>query len=757
MQRAAARQSFERAVGDNLCARGARPGRRLLRAVLTFADGARLAGSDPDDLVLSPLDDHTLHLLEAASPLLTQDHLAELLETAPTTGLGLRVDRVDTQGTRQVLTRLLKPYDSDRRRRLMKDLLRTSVLRDVELSPAAHVLQAPRARDLLRAKLRDDIRHGAPAAAAAAAVNEVCDPADVRAAVARIAPLAAKHARLIRWLAGADLSALDDSTFEQLLVAAAIANTKERPILGPQDAIAHLAANERVPPRLLDRLSRAAAGEDAALPFELDPSTAAATRAALTSNRACTASSLERLATSALDAKSKTELVCNPATPEPLRTELETERYFGLLGRALRDELPEEGYRELCSHQEVGHLFTRRRFPAHLPDALAPWVHLRHARYLLVIAPLTAAGVRALRDRAAGNEDGYDVDVERSAACPPDLLREVAASDEVWRHAAVARHPNLPPDLREWVRSNEPEELLKSHLLRPEDLADGTLQLADDKTRKGLLSNPKVRSGELALPAGSLDGVDAHVLHEAATAQDAPAIAVESRAEAAILGSYEALTKMGIPHPERTPKRWDDLPSTKDVAFELPPVATKIATTPICGLQAIVALDGRDLDRFHRLMGNCLDTFLERALRNEVVVAIYPDPAKGQCYAAAWDVHGNHLSLIEVNARNNVKEAVPPEFDDAIHDFTHQLPRTVGEPRAFHSDFLQHIAASLGAPVKVTRRRTVDGAVPPPSAAIEWPDRTARPSSATEGAAAPRAPHQDRGRSVRRPDDHGLR
>jgi hypothetical protein len=288
--------------------------------------------------------------------------------------------------------------------------------------------------------------------------------------------------------------------------------------------------------------------------------------------------------------------------------------------------------------------------------------------------------------------------VERSAACPEEVLRQrftrldnYILGEDV-DLGALARHPNLAPDLQ--TRMTDPEFSFRSRADPTsylaelagnpslcQEAADGLLATLDrgrlsaeeqSPVHTALLGNPTVRSQQVVLPPSVWQQLDPHEAHGIAADPSATVTLLVSQHAALLAESARALEN-GISFPAATPKTWDDLPNVKDEVYDLPPGADRIEGRAVDGLYGRLARDGRDLDRLHKRMGNCLDHYQQAAREQRVVVAAFEDPARENVYAVAWRCEGGKYRLKEINAKYNLAENVPRSFQDAVASVTHDL------------------------------------------------------------------------------------
>lgn len=112
-------------------------------------------------------------------------------------------------------------------------------------------------------------------------------------------------------------------------------------------------------------------------------------------------------------------------------------------------------------------------------------------------------------------------------------------------------------------------------------------------------------------------------------------------------------------------RRWSDLPQSTPDDFEITPSAAKLDGIQVGGLRGRLIRETEHLLDASRHMGNCLDTYVDRARTGDTAVVLVEDAGQNETYAAAFSVDGTSIRLIEVNSKNN-KHNVPEDFSKSL-------------------------------------------------------------------------------------------
>lgn len=681
-------------VGHAFCAPGQRPNRALVRAVREFVDKARLPSGRDDELTLSPLDLHTLQLIAAAGPLLDQNHLIALLQAAPVTGFGLRTVEVDAAQARADLTALLEPYTSARRLTVLRSLLEDGVLRDLDLSPPDLVRAAPLACALVRDRLVRDLEGRRHSARAAAISSRHLSPDLLPLALDAIEGTHGFQTRgVLRPLERLVAQDLSDVPVGQLARLIRVARDCEAYDHELHSLLHAIASNATTPPDLLDALAHRGLPNDAFASIRCTHDHGVEARLAVAQNPSCPSRALGELA------NDHAATVCDAAIAHPATPP-----------EQIRDRPPQPPFSEDQLHAFARSWSSGMRMLAAVDegtpeDVLRSLAQDADGRVVNAVAANQAAPPDLLVHIASPASDGRRpaaLAAIANPAFPIERLRAVVGGNDAHRFVAAAKNPNLPVDLQ-WQLASSPFTAVQEALAKRTDLAAGTVaalfqspvraahqmalehpllppEIASElwssaPDRQALFHNPAVRDGTIPIPPAIFRWLDGHEVRALATDPSpvfAPA-AVQAQCSSLLDESSEALVK-GIPLPAR-PRTWSELPSMMDVPFDLPIDPLFVEGAPVAGLRARVARRGRELIEAHEQMGNCLDGYVPRVRAGEAVVALIPDPARKNQYAAAWrvDVRSGTFHLVELNAKYNERAAVPNDLRAAIEDVTRSV------------------------------------------------------------------------------------
>lgn len=640
--------------------------RGVVRAV-----GAFFAGTT------SNLDLAGLELVAAAAPFMSPEHLARLIEQLPRTRLPVGMAPVDIAMARSQLAAVLgsasePAYPSAVTARLVGSLVRASTVRTLELVPAGRL--TPVARELVRAKLEDDLRHGSLDVVDAAVLSLA---ADVWQREPELWCSAAERVLRIR---------PDHDDREAMLSHLVLA----MPPGAPTDVLSQLAATDaeaavrvarhpNAAPAFLEEVARhgtseqrVAVAENVGAPLALLAASAvdpdAGVRRALAGNEAAGHGLLREVWQAAKRAGHRDVLVLgalarNPATPTDVQADLATHADSAVRRMlALNDALDRSVLMALSFDRD--------------PD-VRYWVAGRRGLPSSALQRLVEDPDPRVRSRLGKQEH-----------MTPALLRRLLAKGTVEDRRAVAvsavasveQLAQLAADPDGWVR----QEVAKNHR-SSEPILRRLAVDADEHVRRLILQNPATPRGllEELLAGGAADQMDPHDRHVLATDATRTALPVLQHGAVARLEESVESVRLGLALPPAAGLRdWDQLPSLRDLPFQLPIDPQLVEELDLAGFRGHVARTPRDLDRLHRRMGNCLDGYADRARRGEVVVGWLEDPERHEVYAAAW-VRGSagRYRLQEVNSKGN-RDKVPVDLRSAVRDLGPLLHLTFESARA---------------------------------------------------------------------------
>lgn len=446
----------------------------------------------------------------------------------------------------------------------------------------------------------------------------------------------------------------------------------------------------------------------------------------------------------------------NPSTPvEVLRTLASRRRDVGLQARVARNpSAPPDLLRKLASRsrpQVREGVAANPSAPHDLRRALA---NTDEALVLHALAVNEASPPDVLDDLRR-RSTGIARRVAENPSSPAKLLDRMA--DDAGMVDAVVRNPSVAEaTLRRLSRHERARvrEAVASCARCPLDVASDLMEDADGRVRSAVLRNAVLRDPATTVPASSwervLDGADIHDVYRVAAARHAdPAF------PGAVLGAWRLLEDVAVacreglalPKAKRA-RRWSSLPSQLDLLIDLPVDAAAVEARSLAGLRGRVARTGREIERLHERMGNCLDSYIPRARRGEVIVASYDDPARNETYAVVWQQQDDGTWMFQQADSKYNRGALPsgfvedvPQVTDAINASRRDLPSLRQAPAV-------DAAGVRGAR---TTRRSVTGPDGAPSAAGAAPRPAGRaaPGPQAPSPLGPKPPRNAAGRPVR--------
>ncbi len=307
------------------------------------------------------------------------------------------------------------------------------------------------------------------------------------------------------------------------------------------------------------------------------------------------------------------------------------------------------------------------------------------------------------------DEDAYEpfsivqtrASVAGNHAAPPELLSLLSRYDYVGIRRALAANPSTPPRTLEELDLDD-VYVRNSLLTNPStsaaaldnvacDFASGLrTQIAkhanaSEKNLRQILAFGEPTScrhalvaltqrGVTLLPAEineALAAIDVEAALRFACDADLPGtVGVPHLALPPLLAASEAPGLPGVVGSNKTPKQWSDLPNNDDVPFPTTAKFASLDSRRVCGLSAQLARTARDLKQWHKVMGNCLDTYVDSARGGQVVIAAFDDSFRRETYAVAWAVEEDgSLSVAELNSRYNDYK-LPLGFEEGVDRLT---------------------------------------------------------------------------------------
>jgi hypothetical protein len=621
----------------------------------------------------SLLDLANVELVAAASPFLGPDHTANLVRDLPLTQLPIAMAPVDIEAVREQFRIALgkeggdggaPPLEPVVAARLVKSLIQDTTIRSLELSPAERLPEP--SVELVRAKLDQDIRSGN---------LEVVKNA-----------LASAHLTSEQWVKIAHkVIALPDGhpngpvLFGQLAssvpgalpISKAAAEVLDRLARHPDvDVRERLAVAENVPFETMRALT-------------LDLDLEVAQRASR--NRTYLDDTLNRLAEDlGVDVGDEAAADRSGVAPAVLDRLANDDDPLVRLHVAGSANAQAETLDRLANDDDPLvrlHVAGSANAQAETLDRLANDQD-EDVRYAVAENPRTGA---ATLDRLARDEvEDVRLSVAENPKAGVGTLGRLASDQHDRVRYAVAENPSTSSEALDLLAGDERQRLRHAVARNPSTSSETLRRLAgDDVVRVRAAAAAALEPIDKPHPQPSLSLLDPHEAFGIATDPEK----IDLLPEGVDHPAHKQITEVvdtvrgGLPRPSaRLLKHWRHLPTQLDVPIDLPIDPFVVESREICDLKGTVARTGRELERLHERMGNCLDHYIDPARRGEVVIASFEDPENHEVYAVAWRRKENEtFELFEVNSMHN-EANLPKGFEEAVTKLGGELHRPFVQP-----------------------------------------------------------------------------